>query len=45
VKPTAWGSAFLTAADTGTGIPEADQPSPLTRFFRASDAVEAAIPG
>lgn len=38
-------SAVLTVADTGIGIPEKDQGSLSTRFFRASNAVEAAIPG
>jgi signal transduction histidine kinase len=38
-------SAVLTVADTGIGIPEQDQGSLSTRFFRASNAVEAAIPG
>lgn len=38
-------SALLTVADTGIGIPAADQASLFTRFFRASNAVEAAIPG
>lgn len=38
-------SAVLTVADTGIGIPEQDQGSLFTRFFRASNAVEAAIPG
>jgi two-component system phosphate regulon sensor histidine kinase PhoR len=41
----AGGSAVLTIADTGIGIPEKDQGSLFTRFFRASNAVEAAIPG
>jgi len=39
------GSAVLTVADSGIGIPEEDQGSLFTRFFRASNAVEAAIPG
>jgi len=38
-------SAVLTVADTGIGIPEQDQGSLFTRFFRASNATEAAIPG
>jgi signal transduction histidine kinase len=37
--------AVLTVADTGIGIPEKDQGPLFTRFFRASNAVEAAIPG
>jgi signal transduction histidine kinase len=39
------GWAVLTVADTGIGIPKADQASLFTRFFRASNAVEAAIQG
>jgi signal transduction histidine kinase len=38
-------SAVLTVADTGIGIPATDQESLFTRFFRASNAVELAIPG
>jgi two-component system, OmpR family, phosphate regulon sensor histidine kinase PhoR len=38
-------SAVLTIADTGIGIPEKDQGSLSTRFFRASNAVESAIKG
>jgi two-component system, OmpR family, phosphate regulon sensor histidine kinase PhoR len=38
-------AAVLTVADTGIGIPEQDQDLLFTRFFRASNAVEAAIPG
>ena len=38
-------SAVLSVADTGIGIPEEDQAALCTRFFRASNAVEAAIPG
>ncbi len=38
-------SAVLTVADTGISIPEKDQGSLSTRFFLASNAVEAAIPG
>jgi two-component system phosphate regulon sensor histidine kinase PhoR len=39
------GSAVLTVADTGIGIPEKDQESLFTRFFRASNAVARAMPG
>ena len=42
---SAAGAAVLSVADTGIGIPEEDQNSLFTRFFRASNAVEAAIPG
>jgi len=42
---TAGDSAVLAVADTGIGIPEEDQSSLSTRFFRASNAIEAAIPG
>lgn len=42
---SAAGSAVLSVADTGIGIPEEDQKALFTRFFRASNAVEAAIPG
>jgi two-component system, OmpR family, phosphate regulon sensor histidine kinase PhoR len=38
-------SAVLTVADTGIGIPEKDQDSLFTRFFRASNAVARALPG
>jgi two-component system, OmpR family, phosphate regulon sensor histidine kinase PhoR len=38
-------SAVLSVADTGIGIPEEDQAALFTRFFRASNAIEAAIPG
>lgn len=37
--------AVLKITDTGMGIPEPDQQSLFTRFFRASNAVERAIPG
>jgi two-component system phosphate regulon sensor histidine kinase PhoR len=39
------GSAVLTVADTGIGIPKQDQGLVSTRFFRASNAIESAIPG
>lgn len=38
-------AALLTVADTGMGIPEQDQGSIFTRFFRASNAVALEIPG
>jgi two-component system phosphate regulon sensor histidine kinase PhoR len=37
--------AVLTVADTGMGIPEQDQKSLFTPFFRASNAVSRAVPG
>jgi signal transduction histidine kinase/CHASE3 domain sensor protein len=37
--------ALLTIADTGIGIPAADQQALFTRFFRASNAVARHIPG
>jgi hypothetical protein len=39
------GFALVTVADSGIGIPEQDQPSLFTRFFRASNAVARAVPG
>jgi signal transduction histidine kinase len=38
-------TAVLNVADTGIGIPEADQKALFTRFFRASNAVDRSIPG
>jgi two-component system phosphate regulon sensor histidine kinase PhoR len=35
----------LSISDTGMGIPHDDQPDLFTRFFRASNAVSASIPG
>ncbi|MFI7545314.1 ATP-binding protein [Actinoplanes sp. NPDC049599] len=35
----------LAVADTGMGIPEAEQKTLFTRFFRASNAVRQAVPG
>ncbi len=35
----------LAVADTGMGIPEAEQPGLFARFFRASNAIHQAIPG
>lgn len=35
----------IVVADTGIGIPDADIPQLFSRFFRASNALEAAIPG
>jgi signal transduction histidine kinase len=39
------GEAVLVVSDTGIGIPEKDQKSLFTRFFRATNAVERAYPG
>jgi signal transduction histidine kinase len=39
------GAAVLTVTDTGIGIPASEQASLFTRFFRASNAVAAAIQG
>jgi signal transduction histidine kinase/HAMP domain-containing protein len=39
------GNAVLRVADTGIGIPEKEQHSLFTPFFRASNAVARAIPG
>jgi signal transduction histidine kinase/CHASE3 domain sensor protein len=38
-------SALITVTDTGIGIPQQDQRGLFTRFFRASNAIEQAIPG
>jgi two-component system phosphate regulon sensor histidine kinase PhoR len=38
-------AAVLAVADTGIGIPEKDQDSLFTRFYRASNAIDSAIPG
>ena len=38
-------SALIAVADTGIGIPQRDQRELFTRFYRASNAVEQAIPG
>jgi two-component system, OmpR family, phosphate regulon sensor histidine kinase PhoR len=37
--------AVLVVSDTGIGIPEKDQGSLFTRFFRASNAVARELPG
>lgn len=37
--------ATLSVADTGLGIPEAEQPQLFTRFFRSSTAVRNAVQG
>jgi two-component system phosphate regulon sensor histidine kinase PhoR len=42
---TADGWAVVSVADTGIGIPEADKKNLFTRFFRASNATQRAIPG
>jgi signal transduction histidine kinase len=39
------GQAVVTVSDNGIGIPEKDQGSLFTRFFRASNAVARSIPG
>jgi signal transduction histidine kinase len=39
------GRARLEVWDTGVGIPEAEQPHLFERFFRASSATNAAVPG
>jgi signal transduction histidine kinase/CHASE3 domain sensor protein len=41
-RPTA---AVVTIRDTGIGIPEADKSHLFDRFFRASNAVDQAVPG
>ncbi|HZI98949.1 MAG TPA: ATP-binding protein, partial [Actinomycetales bacterium] len=35
----------LSVRDTGIGIPEAEQDQLFSRFFRASNAVDRAVPG
>jgi two-component system phosphate regulon sensor histidine kinase PhoR len=42
---TAGDWAVVSVADTGIGIPEADKKDLFTRFFRASNATQRAIPG
>ncbi|MEU1853062.1 ATP-binding protein [Streptomyces sp. NPDC019990] len=39
------GEAVLSVSDTGIGIPAAEQERLFQRFFRASNATDAAIPG
>lgn len=39
------GEVILSVSDTGIGIPAAEQDKLFQRFFRASNATEAAIPG
>lgn len=39
------GTALITVADTGIGIPKPEVPLVLTHFFRATNAVRQAIPG
>ncbi len=39
------GWAVISVADTGIGIPDADQAGLFARFFRASNATKQAIPG
>jgi two-component system phosphate regulon sensor histidine kinase PhoR len=38
-------TVVLSVADTGMGIPDAEQPALFARFFRASNAIHQAIPG
>jgi signal transduction histidine kinase len=42
---TAGGWVVVSVADTGMGIPEADKKNLFTRFFRASNATQRAVPG
>ncbi|MFK4100126.1 ATP-binding protein [Streptomyces sp. NPDC019531] len=39
------GEVILSVSDTGIGIPEKEQEKLFQRFFRASNATDAAIPG
>jgi signal transduction histidine kinase len=39
------GDVVLEVSDTGIGVPLAEQRRLFTRFYRASSAVDAAIPG
>jgi two-component system, OmpR family, phosphate regulon sensor histidine kinase PhoR len=39
------GTAVVRVADTGIGIPDKDREELFNRFFRASNAVSAAVPG
>ncbi|MER7900701.1 ATP-binding protein [Streptomyces sp. NPDC096046] len=39
------GHAVISVSDTGIGIPATEQKQLFTRFFRASNATDAAIPG
>jgi len=39
------GAAVIRVTDTGIGIPEKDKKDLFNRFFRASNAVRAAVPG
>jgi signal transduction histidine kinase len=39
------GAAVLEVADTGMGIPEAEQNALFVRFFRATNAIRLAVPG
>jgi signal transduction histidine kinase len=42
---TSAGEAEIVVADTGIGIPEAEQPELFSRFFRSSNAQDRAIQG
>jgi signal transduction histidine kinase len=38
-------TVILAVADTGMGIPKAEQQALFARFFRATNAIHQAIPG
>ena len=45
IETTSDGNARLEVSDNGIGIPEEEQPSLFSRFFRSSTAQQHAIPG